>query len=152
MGRLLFGMIGAVAQFEREIMLDRQREGIARGDAEGKYKGRAPTVRRQLDEMRSLQAEGVTPSELAGNSASAGRASTASWVKAMARHEPAPLGVPWHITVTSADGKRLVWHGSCRDRDEIEQLAASELLGRASIRGRLSYPQTKSKTRGSGSD
>ena len=65
MGRLLFGMIGAVAQFEREIMLDRQREGIARAHAEGKYKGRAPTVRRQLAELRKLQAEGVTPSEIA---------------------------------------------------------------------------------------
>ena len=47
-GRLLFSMLGAVAQFEREIMLERQREGIAKAKAEGKYKGRAPTARRRL--------------------------------------------------------------------------------------------------------
>lgn len=40
-------MLGAVAQFEREIMLARQREDIAAAKAEGKYKGRTPTVRRQ---------------------------------------------------------------------------------------------------------
>ena len=31
--------IGSVAQFEREMMLERQREGIAKAKAEGKYKG-----------------------------------------------------------------------------------------------------------------
>src|SRR5271166_3416703 len=41
-GRLVFNMVGAIAQFEREIMLERQREGIAKAKAEGKYKGRAP--------------------------------------------------------------------------------------------------------------
>src|SRR5215510_10351029 len=42
-GRLMFNMLGAIAQFERELMLERQREGIAK--AKGKYKGRAPTAR-----------------------------------------------------------------------------------------------------------
>ena len=65
MGRLLFGMLGAVAQFEREIMLDRQREGIAKAQAAGRYKGRVPTVRRQLAEIQALRAEGVGPSEIA---------------------------------------------------------------------------------------
>ena len=32
-------LIGSVAQFEREMMLERQREGIAKAKAEGKYKG-----------------------------------------------------------------------------------------------------------------
>ena len=36
----------------------------------------------------------------------------------------APIGVPWHITVLSAAGKRVVWHGSSRDPAEIERLAA----------------------------
>ena len=38
-------MFAAMAQFEREIMLERQREGIAKAKAEGKYKGRKPTAR-----------------------------------------------------------------------------------------------------------
>jgi DNA invertase Pin-like site-specific DNA recombinase len=64
-GRLLFNMIGAVAQFEREIMLERQREGIARAKAEGKYKGRAPTARAQSERVRALRAEQTSPTEIA---------------------------------------------------------------------------------------
>ena len=47
-GRLVFNMVGAIAQFEREIMLERQREGIAKAKAEGKYKGRAPTAKSKV--------------------------------------------------------------------------------------------------------
>ncbi len=36
----MFNMLGSIAQFERELMLERQREGIAKAKAEGKYKGR----------------------------------------------------------------------------------------------------------------
>lgn len=39
-GKLMLTMIGAIATFERDIMLERQREGIALAKAEGKYKGR----------------------------------------------------------------------------------------------------------------
>ena len=39
-GRLLFTMIGAIAEFERDVILERQREGIALAKKEGKYKGR----------------------------------------------------------------------------------------------------------------
>lgn len=40
MAELLLSMLGAVAQFERELIRERQREGIALAKAEGKYKGR----------------------------------------------------------------------------------------------------------------
>ena len=46
-GRLMLAVIGAVGQAEREAMLERQREGIAKAKPEGRYKGRVPTVRRQ---------------------------------------------------------------------------------------------------------
>ena len=39
-GRLMLKMISAINDFERENMLERQREGIAIAKAEGKYKGR----------------------------------------------------------------------------------------------------------------
>lgn len=39
-GTLMLNVLGAVAQFEREIMLERQREGIAKAKAAGKYRGR----------------------------------------------------------------------------------------------------------------
>lgn len=64
-GRLMLTMLGAVAAFERDLMLERQREGIAKAKAEGKYRGRAPTARRQADTVRALRAEGLGPSEIA---------------------------------------------------------------------------------------
>src|SRR5690348_1901103 len=42
-GRLMLAVIGAVGQAEREAMLERQREGIAKAKRAGKYRGRAPT-------------------------------------------------------------------------------------------------------------
>src|SRR6202030_1434143 len=64
-GRLMLNVIGSVAQFEREMMLERQREGIARAKSDGKYKGRAPTARAKADEVRALHADGVSLSEIA---------------------------------------------------------------------------------------
>ena len=46
-------------------MLARQREGIAKAKREHRYKGRAPTARRQATEINRLKAEGVRPSEIA---------------------------------------------------------------------------------------
>ncbi len=53
-GRLMLTMIGGIAQFEREIMLERQREGIAKAKAEGKYRGRKPTASVHNDEIKRL--------------------------------------------------------------------------------------------------
>jgi DNA invertase Pin-like site-specific DNA recombinase len=64
-GKLMITMLGAIAAFEREMMLERQREGIAAAKAEGKYKGRAPTARRQAAEVQRLVADGVSKSEIA---------------------------------------------------------------------------------------
>lgn len=41
-GRLMLTIFAGIYQFERECMLQRQREGIAIAKAEGKYKGRKP--------------------------------------------------------------------------------------------------------------
>ena len=35
-------VLAGVAQFEREIMLERQQEGVTKAKAQGKYKGRKP--------------------------------------------------------------------------------------------------------------
>jgi DNA invertase Pin-like site-specific DNA recombinase len=64
-GKLMLTMLGAVATFERELMLERQREGIRKAAEEGKYKGRAPTARRQAAQVNALKAEGVGPAEIA---------------------------------------------------------------------------------------
>jgi DNA invertase Pin-like site-specific DNA recombinase len=64
-GRLMLILIGAIAQFETELMLERQREGIAKAKAAGRYKGRAPTARAKLDQIRALKAQGIGASEIA---------------------------------------------------------------------------------------
>jgi DNA invertase Pin-like site-specific DNA recombinase len=64
-GRLSFNVIASVAQFEREIMLERQREGITRAKREGKYKGRAPTARAKSKEVVRLLGEGLKPTDVA---------------------------------------------------------------------------------------
>jgi DNA invertase Pin-like site-specific DNA recombinase len=63
--KLLLTMLGAVATFEREIMLERQREGIAAAAAAGKYKGRAPTARAKTDDVHRLASEGTTKEAIA---------------------------------------------------------------------------------------
>lgn len=64
-GRLIVTMFGAVAQFERELLLQRQREGIAKAKAEGRYKGRAPTARRQAPQVHELREAGFGASDIA---------------------------------------------------------------------------------------
>jgi DNA invertase Pin-like site-specific DNA recombinase len=58
-------VIGAIACFERELMLERQREGIAKAKVEGKYKGRKPTARARAAEVEALKADGVRPTDIA---------------------------------------------------------------------------------------
>ncbi len=42
--KLMLTILAGVATWEREIMLERQREGIAKAKAEGKYKGRPASL------------------------------------------------------------------------------------------------------------
>jgi DNA invertase Pin-like site-specific DNA recombinase len=44
MQELMLGLLGSVAQFERALILERQKEGIAKAKERGVYKGRAKTV------------------------------------------------------------------------------------------------------------
>lgn len=53
MSNLLLSMLGAVAEFERSIILERQREGISIAKGEGKYKGRKPSL--TVDRVLELQ-------------------------------------------------------------------------------------------------
>jgi DNA invertase Pin-like site-specific DNA recombinase len=62
---LLFNVLTSIAQFERQIMLARQREGIAKAKAEGRYRGRKPTAQAKADQVRAAAAEGHTRAEIA---------------------------------------------------------------------------------------
>jgi DNA invertase Pin-like site-specific DNA recombinase len=73
-GRLLLNLVGNVAQFEREIMLERQREGVAKARSDGKYKGRKATARaKSADVIAKFKAD-ERPIEIA-KSVGIGRAS-----------------------------------------------------------------------------
>ncbi len=64
-GRLMLTVLGGVAQFEREMMLERQREGIAKAKGQGRYKGRKPTARSKAEQIRTLASEGATKAAIA---------------------------------------------------------------------------------------
>jgi transposase-like protein len=64
-GRLILTIFAGFAQFERELMLERQREGIAKTKAEGKYKGRKPTARMKAEEAVLMCREGKSVTEVA---------------------------------------------------------------------------------------
>ena len=63
--KLMLTILAGVATWEREVMLERQREGIARAKADGKYKGRAKTVGVQAEQIRSMIANGEKPAHVA---------------------------------------------------------------------------------------
>ena len=64
-GKLMLQIIGAIAEFERSIMLSRQLEGIAKAKAEGKYRGGIPTARAKAEQVFALVDAGKTREEAA---------------------------------------------------------------------------------------
>ncbi len=64
-GKLMQTMLAAVAEFEREMMLERQAEGIRIAKAQGKFKGRKPTARAKSDEVLKLLGDGLTKEAVA---------------------------------------------------------------------------------------
>ena len=55
-GKLMLQLMGCFAEFERDVMLERQREGVAKAKAEGKYRGRVPLLNGR--QPRSFSCEG----------------------------------------------------------------------------------------------
>lgn len=64
-GKLILNVLGSIAQFEREMMLERQREGISKAKKEGKYKGRKPISENKRQEIINLNLTGATKSAIA---------------------------------------------------------------------------------------
>ena len=63
-GKLMLTVLAGVAQFEREIMLERQREGVAKAKAAGKYKGRKPIPSDIQRKVKDLVKDGVSKAEI----------------------------------------------------------------------------------------
>lgn len=64
-GKLMLTMLGAIAAFERDLMLERQREGIQKAKADGKYRGGHPTARAKTADVLRLKNEGMTRESIA---------------------------------------------------------------------------------------
>jgi DNA invertase Pin-like site-specific DNA recombinase len=67
-GRLTFQILGAVAEFERELLRERVKAGMAQARRTGKHCGR-PALRKfqsaEIDRMRGLRSEGASVRKLA---------------------------------------------------------------------------------------
>lgn len=58
MDMLILHIFGAIAQFNRSLIREAQREGIAKAKAKGKYKGRKPALSTtQISELKALLAQ-----------------------------------------------------------------------------------------------
>lgn len=65
-GKLLVSKLAAVAEMERDLLIERTHAGLARADAHGKALGRRPlTTPEQKEEIRTRLAEGETVSSVA---------------------------------------------------------------------------------------
>ncbi len=63
--KLILTIFAGFAQFEREMMLERQREGIAKAKAENRYMGRRPSARLKADEAVKLFKAGRSVTDIA---------------------------------------------------------------------------------------
>lgn len=64
-GKMMLTMLASVAEFEREIMLERQREGVAKAKKAGKYKGRKPISEEIQEKVKRLIKHGTSKAETA---------------------------------------------------------------------------------------
>ena len=63
-GRALAGMLSVFAEFERDILRDRVKAGIAQARKEGRPHGRPPSVMKYVPQVRSLARKGLSKSEI----------------------------------------------------------------------------------------
>jgi DNA invertase Pin-like site-specific DNA recombinase len=66
MATFMLQMLGAVGQFERALIKERQREGIALAKAQGVYKGRKPSLSKEsAQQLRDMAASGTPKTDIA---------------------------------------------------------------------------------------
>lgn len=62
-GKALLGMLGVFAEFERDIIRERQAEGIKAAKSRGAYKGRPPSI--NANKVMELSGSGLSPAQIA---------------------------------------------------------------------------------------
>ena len=63
-GRALAGMLAVFAEFERDILRDRVKAGIAQARKEGRPHGRPPSVTKYVPQVRAMARKGLSKSEI----------------------------------------------------------------------------------------
>jgi DNA invertase Pin-like site-specific DNA recombinase len=102
-GKLVLTIFAGFAQFEREMMLERQREGIAKAKAENRYLGRRPSARLKADEAVKLFKTGRTVTQIA-DALGIGRGSVYRALEACGIKQPASAASGSTKTQPSATG------------------------------------------------
>jgi putative DNA-invertase from lambdoid prophage Rac len=64
-GRAMAGLLAVFAEFEREILRERVRAGLAHARQNGKHLGRPPSAAHKATQVRKLYREGLSKSEIA---------------------------------------------------------------------------------------
>lgn len=64
-GKAFFHMLGVFAEFENNIRRERQRDGIERAKALGKYKGRKPSAKLKAGQIKALAKKGKQKAAIA---------------------------------------------------------------------------------------
>jgi putative DNA-invertase from lambdoid prophage Rac len=85
-GRALAGMLSVFAEFERDILRDRVKAGIAQARKQGRPHGRPPTAAKYLPQVRSLARKGLSKSEISRRL----RISRTSVRRSLGQREPRP--------------------------------------------------------------
>ena len=86
-GELVFHVFGAIAQFERRLIAERTRDGIAAARAEGKKPGRPGLDREKLQAALTLVGSGMSPTK-AAKQVGLGRSTVYRELAAVAENEP----------------------------------------------------------------
>ena len=64
-GKLMLNLLGSIGQFEREMMKERQKDGIDKAKADGKYVGRQKTALAKTDNVLDLRSKGFGATDIA---------------------------------------------------------------------------------------
>ncbi|TXH20064.1 MAG: recombinase family protein [Mycobacterium sp.] len=118
---LMLSVMGAVAEFERSLILERQREGIAVAKTKGVYKGRKPSL---TEEQAEVLAERLADGESAAALAREYKVSRATVYNTSART------VPWTEADVIAVDDLYRKHGKVLDAKHDDVGSLAEQLGR----------------------
>lgn len=116
-GEVLRVLLGAITDFERQVVRERQAMGIAKAKQAGRYKGRKPTAMAKTDEVLALNAQGLTRQKIADQLG----IGVASVYRILKKHST-PKKTSKRIQKKPVDKPKLIERKSTREPD-TEQLS-----------------------------